>query len=334
MGSLGIGHARSFGAEVLQVIGGIAPGTGAYEFNLPMGIALDVEDNIYVADTCNERVQKFDSAGNHVLSFEADAGHPIRTSPLGLFPYPKTGEIRTPVAVTVDPAGFVRVTNKVIRSGWNINNVLRFTRDGEWLDTIGRSGSAAGEFQGPWGVAVDPEGFVYVTDGINCRIQKFAQDRRVVDVWYDEDAEVLERNWYHGLALGPDGNLYVTATNTDRLQKRSRSGEIIREYRRAGDSWRREPQDLSDPHGVVVSDDGFVIVADTGDWKSYPGHAKHRIVIFDLECSFVGSFGKKGSHTGELLFPEDVALDSQGCLWVVEAGNHRVQKFRLTPAQN
>ena len=333
MPSLGLSSKGSFEAEFLQVVGGIAPGSGQQEFDTPMAIAVDDEDYLYIADTVNERVQKLDPAGTFVLSFEADAGEPIGESPMGMVPFPTRGEIRTPVAITADRAGNVWVANDVIHGGWNVRNVLKFSRDGRWLATIGRAGHGAGEFYGPRGVAVDPEGFVYVADDYNSRIQKFAHDGRVVDVWHDDTAEVLDRNWYHGLALGPDGNLYVTATNTDRLQKRSRSGEIIREYRRAGDVWRREPQDLSDPHGVVVSDDGFVIVADTGDLRSGGAKAKHRIVIFDLECNFLGSFGKKGSHTGEFLFPEDVAIDSRGCVWVVEAGNHRVQRFRLTPAQ-
>ena len=49
---------------------------GDGQFNVPNGIAVDPWDNVYVADVYNDRIQKFNSNGDYLLSFEGDLAEP------------------------------------------------------------------------------------------------------------------------------------------------------------------------------------------------------------------------------------------------------------------
>ena len=62
-------------------------GTGAGEFNLPWGLGLDAEDNVYVADWRNDRVQKFDSNGHYLKTIgdsEVEEEHLARPSAVSI----------------------------------------------------------------------------------------------------------------------------------------------------------------------------------------------------------------------------------------------------------
>ena len=51
----------------------------------------------------------------------------------------------------------------------------------------------------------------------------------------------------------------------------------------------------------------------------------HRVQVFDLELTFITSFGTKGSGPGQFVGPRDLTLDSQGNIFVSDSGNNRVQ---------
>jgi sugar lactone lactonase YvrE len=59
------------------------------------------------------------------------------------------------------------------------NRVQRFDSEGNYLSEFGSFGTQNGQFNAPWGIAIDNEGFVYVSDTKNMRVQKFAPGRSV-----------------------------------------------------------------------------------------------------------------------------------------------------------
>jgi sugar lactone lactonase YvrE len=131
------------------------PGTGNGQFYNPKGIALDLSGNVYVADSQNNRIQKFNSSGGFITKWGACC------SPDGYF--------NVPYGVATDSSGNVYVADT-----YN-HRIQKFNSNGLFLTKWGSNGYMEdGKFQYPEGIAVDSSGNVYVADTDNHRIQKFS----------------------------------------------------------------------------------------------------------------------------------------------------------------
>ena len=119
----------------------------------PEGIAIDSSDNIYVADTGNHRIQKFNTSGTFVTKWG--------TNGTG------DGQLDTPWGVSVDGLGDVYVADT------NNNRIQKFSPTGTFISSCGTSGTGNGQFSGPQDVGADSTGNFYVADTGNDRVQKF-----------------------------------------------------------------------------------------------------------------------------------------------------------------
>jgi DNA-binding beta-propeller fold protein YncE len=137
-------------------------GSGNGQFNNPGGAAVDSAGNIYVADTGNSRIQKFDSNGNYLTKWGGTFSPPPPSVPGGTSqPYvPVNGQFLGPSGVAVDSAGNVYVADT------GNNRIQEFDSNGNYL-------AQWGGFNQPGGVAVDSAGNVYVADTRNNRIEEF-----------------------------------------------------------------------------------------------------------------------------------------------------------------
>ena len=122
------------------------------QFYLPGDIAIDDDNHLYVADTCNHRIQVLTLDGKFVCSFGKKGSG--------------DGELNQPSHLCVD-AEAVYVTEE------KNHRVSIFTHSGHFVTTIGGKGSEAGQFSRPLGVAVDRNRTLYVCDSKNNRIQIF-----------------------------------------------------------------------------------------------------------------------------------------------------------------
>lgn len=127
-------------------------GTGPGEFNRAEGIAVDAQDRVYVADSCNHRIQVFDREGKFLREFGRPGAGP--------------GELSYPYDVGVDAAGRVYVCE------FGNSRVQVFDAAGLPLEIIGGPGAEPGRFNNPWGLALDSHGNLYVADALNHRVQK------------------------------------------------------------------------------------------------------------------------------------------------------------------
>ena len=93
---------------------------------------------------------------------------------------------------------------------------------------IGKEGNAAGELRQPIGIAIDQEGFIYVSDAGNHRIQKFSSEGKFIKEWGSRGAGKRELNRPMHISFGPDGNLYVAEYLNDRIQVFDQEGKFIR----------------------------------------------------------------------------------------------------------
>ena len=145
--------APGHGATLLQVIGraGTAPG----EFNRAEGVCVDAQDRIYVADSCNHRIQIFAPDGKFLRMF----GHAGT----------KLGELSYPYDVAVDKAGNIFVCE------FGNSRIQVFDANCQPVEIIGGAGGEPGQFNNPWAIALDARGNLYVADALNHRLQRLVR---------------------------------------------------------------------------------------------------------------------------------------------------------------
>jgi ABC-type Fe3+ transport system permease subunit/streptogramin lyase len=128
------------------------PGLGNGEFNRAEGIDLDASGRLYVADSCNHRIQVFSSEGEWLRAYgRAGAGQ---------------GELSYPYDVKVDGQGRQFVCE------FGNSRIQVFDAADRSLEVVGGYGSAPGQFGNPWSIALDSRGNLYVADSGNHRVQK------------------------------------------------------------------------------------------------------------------------------------------------------------------
>lgn len=139
-----------------------------------------------------------------------------------------------------------------------------------------------------------------------------------------------------GLALGADGSLYVADVENNRVRKVAPSGEIttvagtgVREY--SGDGGPATAAALADPRGLALDRAGNLYIADAGN------HVVRRVDLGGAISTVAGSGTKgSGSHNytddggpateAALCYPQGVALDGAGALYIADTCNSSVRK--------
>jgi ABC-type Fe3+ transport system permease subunit len=144
---------QQFAARGEKLLAGFGhPGNAPGEFNRPEGMCVDSQDRIYVADSCNHRIQVFSSDGKFIRAYgKAGKGK---------------GELSYPYDICVDAAGRQYVCE------FGNSRIQVFDANDQPLEIIGGPGAAPGQFSNPWGVALDSAGNLYVADSQNHRVQK------------------------------------------------------------------------------------------------------------------------------------------------------------------
>ena len=225
--------------------------------------------------------------------------------------------------------------------------------------SFGQKGESVGEFNGPWGVAVNDRDEIAVTELWNGRVSVFSSDGthlRSFGGWGQKNGEFTLPS---GIAFDSHGNIVVADGVNHRVQVFDRNGTFLRTFGEHGSL----DHQLKNPEGLSINGNGDIIVTDTGNklikifsssgeyLRKFGGlgslvepnhciqHGQYFIVsdygddsikMFDLEGKFISKFGKQGEKDGEFNEPCYLSINKQGLLMVCDAGNHRVQVFELS----
>jgi len=283
---------------VVQAIGqeGVEDG----EFKSPTGIALDKNGNLYVADTDNHSIQKFDRDGKFLVRW---GGEP--SSQEGQYYYPR--------GLAIGPNGEVYIADS------GNNRIQKLDVDGNPVKAWGKFGFAwrgadIGKFDVPWGVATDQEGNLYVSDTSNARVQKFKSDGTPLLKWGRDGSFDGAFFFPRGVAVDFVGNIYVADESNCRIQKFDSRGSFLIKWGKEGNG----PGQFKAPWGVACDKLGNVYVVDSGN---------HRIQKFDSNGTFLCQWGNRGVTEGQVNFPYGIAVAPEGSVYVVDSGNHRVLKY-------
>jgi sugar lactone lactonase YvrE len=165
---------------------------GAGLFVFPHSLSIDRDGHVWTTDEGNHAVRKFTADGKLLMTIgePGKAGGPptLLTSPTG---------------VLVAPNGTVFVTEGHDNSPKAaVARVSKWTADGRFIKTWGRTGSAPGEFSTPHVIAMDSRGRLFVGDRNNNRIQIFDQEGNFLDLWHQFGRP-------SGIVITPDDRIYV-----------------------------------------------------------------------------------------------------------------------------
>lgn len=278
-------------------------GTEGYdggEFKSPTGIALDRDGTIYIADTDTHSIQKFDKSGKFLARWGDEPGEGE-----GQFYYPR--------GLACDSQGNLIVIDA------NNHRIQKLDKDGNFLTVWGKFGFAwkgapQGIFDNPWGVAVDKDDNIYITDTLNNRVQKYTSDGEPILMWGKEGAFDGAFFYCRGIAIDFAGNAYVTDEINNRVQKFDSRGNFLAKWGKEGSG----PGQFNSPWGIAVDGLGNVFVVDTNN---------HRVQKFTNNGTFICQWGNRGNTVGQMNFPYGIAVDREGFVYVVDSGNSRIMKY-------
>ena len=224
--------------------------------------------------------------------------------------------------------------------------------------SFGEKGLSVGNFNKLWGVAVNANGEIAVTDTKNHRVQIFSSEGKFLRSFGKKGDMVGEFNNPRGITFHNNGNIFVTDCYNHRIQIFSGEGEFVGSFGGKGNVYIQ----LDIPPGLSIDSEGNIIVADAGnklikifspDGKflmkigeegsfNYPVHciqydrylivsdqSDHCIKVFDRNGNFQYKFGKRGVEDGEFTSPRCLSMNKSGQLMVCDSGNNRIQLFEL-----
>jgi DNA-binding beta-propeller fold protein YncE len=275
----------------------VMPGyvTSAYGAERPMGVAVSsAGDRLWIGETEGTRTARVLDAGGNELG--------------QMLPPVSTGTEHVPVYLAVDPvSGEVYVTDRPTGS------IYVYDRAGAYQRTYRPAVPIEG-WQ-PLALAFDAAGNLFVSD-VSVSPQKvLVFDRAGVLVrTLGEDAKLSFPN---GIAVDSAGNAYVTDSNNGRLLVFDAQGNLAAQVGRGvGDG------NLGLPRGVAVDGQDRVYVADSS------GHAVFvyaGLVAGEQRLEYLGTFGGQGIGNGQFEYPNGLAVDGRGRIYVTDSANDRVQ---------
>jgi len=255
----------------LDPSGRVVTAFGAGLLIWPHGIHVDREENIWVTDAraaTPEELQRFPGArgkGHEVIKFSPEGRILLRIGTVGEAGDPPH-RLTEPNDVITAPNGDIFIAEGHIgqypeATPDSVARVSRFSRDGTFIGSWGRIGTARGEFRTPHALAFDSQGRLFVADRGNNRIQIFTQDGRLLNVW-NQFSRVS------GMHIEPDDTLYAIDSESDPTRNAGWRKGIRIGSARTGEVSYLIPGHLTDTpagaagEGVTVDADGNIYAAE------------------------------------------------------------------------
>lgn len=305
---------------------GYADGNGTNAlFNNPIGVVVDVDGTIYVADTGNNRIRKISPSGVVTTLAGSTEGYADGTGTNAMF--------SSPTGVALDTSGNVFVADlynnrirKITPSG------VVTTLAGSTEGYVDGSGITA-KFYNPYGLAINAIGDIFVADTGNNRIRKISTTGIVTTLagstvgfadGIGTSAKFIDPI---GVAVDAAGTIFVADSGNNRIRKISPFGEVTT---LAGST-----EGYYDgigtaalffrPYGLTLDTIGNVIVADSAN------NRVRKITSAGIVSTIAGTgvpwLDDGPANQAQFNYPVGATIDASGNIYIADENNHRIRKI-------
>jgi streptogramin lyase len=279
---------------------------------------------------------KYDESTGNVIETKSPAGAGGDASVPPAFslafgsPGAAAGQLNAPTAVATDASGnkwvvdggnnrieeFSATTNAFVKAfGFGVSDGKEALEVCTSSCRAGMAGAGAGEFNAPWGIAIDQStGNIYVSDFGNNRLEKFSSSGALLATIGTKGSGEGQLLAPRGIVLDSSGNVWVADSGNYRVEGFSPAGTPNGAFGKKGTG----NLEFNAPYSIAISG-GNLYVTDS---------ANNRVQEASTSGAYLGQFGSPGSGPGQLSAPIGIATNpSTGNLYVTDSGNHRVAIF-------
>jgi DNA-binding beta-propeller fold protein YncE len=302
-------------------------------------VHVDAKGNIWVFHRCFNDVPAGSAtclgrgpANPPILQFNP-AGTLLKSFGAGLFAYPhgftvdRDGNLWT--TDVNDQAAILGISAKNASGVVMGQEVLELSPDGKVLMTLGKEGVAAtgaDGFDRPTGVAVAPDGSVFVSDGHApnghdaARVVKFSKEGRFVKAWGKKGSAPGEFDEPHDIFVGGSrGWVYVADRKNDRIQVFDQQGTFVSAWKQFGQ-----------PSSVFVGrDDAIYVGASFADPSAKKGELRG-IVVGNAVTGNLTAFIPDPADLDKVIrgtSASGIAADDMGSVFAADVGAHNLRKY-------
>lgn len=233
-------------------------------FDTPHGVTVGPDDSVYCTDNVDHTVRKFTPNGQLLMTI-GTRGHPA--------PAWSGNPLNRPTHIAIEP----RDGNLYVADGYGNARVHKYTPDGHLLFSWGESGTDPGQFNVVHNIATDSDGWVYVADRDNRRIQIFDANGKYETQWNNlsrpacicvdsRGAQLVYVGEYYAGDPGVFSNVPLALRLGPRITIFDRAGNVI--ARLSEEPYGDAPGRFYSPHGIAVDSIGDIYLAEVS-WTEY-----------------------------------------------------------------
>ncbi len=253
-----------------------------FRFRNPADLSVDGEGYLYVVSFDTANIVKFDANGNPVDNFKGSIGRNMQ-GPISI-------SIRDKSIFVADYAG---------------DKIYEFDTKGSYINRFGSTGKEPGNFHGPAGLYLTKEGFLYVSDMGNNRIQKLSRDGQVLQ---EIGLGILKQP--AGIKVNNRGEIYVADRGNHRVVVFDSEGNYLKEIVHPA---LKKPRNLAiRENKVFIADESaglFIYDPTSKSWSSFESFRDSKNTVRNFDQPF------------------SVAFDYTGSMFVADFNRHRVESF-------